>query len=182
MSWTLRVKPGEYSVPACAIALATRLPSLGAILVVDRDPDDDEPVVRYASIRPDSDRGWPKVYPWPCQRVPAAHPLRSISEGAPVLRRTFWATPWGEMADYYLDAIAVSSRRAIAVLADADLWGAEKFHPPAAGSMTSAPSRRSLAVARRASSAATRARTAGRSGARTVASAGAIDRSRVCRA
>jgi hypothetical protein len=119
----------QASMPACAIALAARLPGLGAIVLVDRDRDDDDPVVRYASIRPDPVRGWPKVYPWPGQKVPAAHPLRFITEAAPVQRRTCWATPWKETADFYMDAIAVSSRRAIGVLADSDLWGAERFHP-----------------------------------------------------
>lgn len=118
----------QASMPACAIALATRLPGLGAIILVDRDLDD-EPVVRYASIQPDPNRGWPRVYPWPGQKVPAPHPLRFITEAAPVLRRTYWATAWNETADYYMDAIAVSNRRAVAVLADTDLWGAERFHP-----------------------------------------------------
>jgi hypothetical protein len=119
----------QASMPVCAIALAARLPGLGAIVLVDRDPDDGDPVVRYASIRPDPVQGWPKVYPWPGQKVPAAHPLRFITEAAPVQRRTYWATPWNETADFYMDAIAVSGRRAIGVLADTDLWGAERFHP-----------------------------------------------------
>jgi hypothetical protein len=118
----------QASMPACAIALALRLPCTGAIVLVDRGQDD-VPVVRYASVRPDPTRGWPKVYPWPGQKVPAAHPLRFITEGAPVQRLTYWATPWDERADFYMDALAISSRRTIAVLADTDLWGAEKFHP-----------------------------------------------------
>ena len=119
----------QASMPACAIAISARLPGLGAIIVVDRDPGDDDPVVRYASIRPDPELGWPKVYPWPGQKLPAAHPLRFITEAAPILRRTYWATSWSETADYYMDAVAVSDARAIAVLADRDLWGAERFHP-----------------------------------------------------
>ena len=100
----------------------------GAIILVDREQKD-EPVVRYASVRPDPTQGWPRVYPWPGQKVPTAHPLRFITEAAHVQRRTYWATPWGERADFYMDAVAISSRRAIAVLADTDLWGAETFHP-----------------------------------------------------
>lgn len=119
----------QASMPACTIALATRLPGLVAVVLVDRDPEDDEPVVRYASIRPDPVRGWPKVYPWPGQKVPAAHPLKFITNAAPVQRRTYWATSWGETANFYMDAVAVSNRRAIGVLADTDLWGAERFHP-----------------------------------------------------
>lgn len=119
----------QASMPVCAIALATRLPGTGAIILVERDPRDDEPVVRYSSVRPDPVRGWPKVYPWPGQRVPTAHPLRFITEAVPVRRRTYWATPWDERADFYMDALAVSNRRTIAVLADTDRWGAERFHP-----------------------------------------------------
>lgn len=118
----------QASVPACAIALSSRLSGLGAIVVVDHDSVK-EPVVRYASIRPDPVRGWPKVHPWPGQNVPAAHPLKFITQAAPILRRTYWATPWGETAEFYLDAIAVSNRRTIAVFADTDLWAAERFHP-----------------------------------------------------
>lgn len=118
----------QASMPACAIALAARLPGTGAIILIDRDHDD-EPVVRYASVRQDPTRGWPKVYPWPGQKVPPAHPLRFITDAAHVQRRTYWATPWDEQADFYMDAVAISNRRTIAVLADTDLWGAEKFHP-----------------------------------------------------
>lgn len=116
------------SMPACAIALTTRLPGTGAIILIDRDYDD-EPVVKYASVRPDPVRGWPKVYPWPGQKVPDAHPLRFITEATSVQRRTHWAAPWGEKAEFYMDALAISNRRTIAVFADADLWGAERFHP-----------------------------------------------------
>ena len=118
----------QASMPVCAIALAVQLPGTGAIMLVDRGQDD-EPVIRYASVRPDPTRGWPKVYPWPGQRVPAAHPLRFITEAAPVQRLTYWATPWDERADFYMDALAISTRRTIAVLADTDIWAAEKFHP-----------------------------------------------------
>ncbi|HEU5038840.1 MAG TPA: hypothetical protein VFT70_17670 [Nocardioides sp.] len=120
----------QASLPACAIALAARLPGVGAVILVDRDEPDGDPVVRYASVRPDLERGWPKVYPWPGQTVPPAHPLRFITEGAPVRRRSWWSTPWGEREVFYIDAIAINARRTIAILADTDLWGAEAFHPP----------------------------------------------------
>jgi hypothetical protein len=119
----------QASMPACAIALAARLPGVGAVILVDREYPDDEPIVRYASVRPDSQRGWPRVYPWPGQVVPNAHPLRFVTPGAHVQRRTFWAMPWEERADYYMDAFAISERRTVAVLASDDLWGAEQFHP-----------------------------------------------------
>lgn len=119
----------EASLPACAVALAARLPGLGAVVLVDRDTDDDGQTVRYASVRPDPDRGWPKVHPWPGQPVPPGHPLRSVRAANPVQRRTFWAMPWGATAEFYLDAVAVTSRRVVGVLADTDLWGAARFHP-----------------------------------------------------
>lgn len=121
----------QASMPTCAIALAAHLPGLGAVLLVDRDYETDKLIVRYASVHPDPDHGWPKVYPWTGQDLPNAHPLGLLSAGAAVQRRTFWATPWGERADFYMDALAIKERRTIAVLSDTDLWGAEKFHPQA---------------------------------------------------
>lgn len=106
---------------------------------------EDRAVVRYASVRPDPHHGWPKVYPWPGQAVPPGHPLQyllsSAQTGPPrtaggfnaeprtIQQRSFWATPWGDRATFYLDAVAVSPRRVIGVFADTDLWGAERFHP-----------------------------------------------------
>lgn len=119
----------QASMPACAIALGERLPGLGAVMLVDRDSESDELKVRYASVHPDPAHGWPKVYPWPGQALPVAHPLRFLTAGAVVQRRTFWATPWGDRADFYMDAVASSDRRIVAVLTDTDLWGAERFHP-----------------------------------------------------
>lgn len=119
----------QASMPTCAIALAARLPSVGAVMLLDRDHGADELIVRYASVRPDQDHGWPKVYPWPGQKLPDAHPLRFLADGAAVQRRTFWATPWGERADFYMDALVTGQSRTVVVLADTDLWGAEKFHP-----------------------------------------------------
>lgn len=112
------------SVPVCAIALAGRLPRLGAVIVIDQATA----TVQYASIRPDPDLGWPMVHPWPGQPVPAAHPLRSLRPGGDIRRRSFWETPWKSRADFYLDAFA-GERRTVAVLTDEDIWGVEAFHP-----------------------------------------------------
>ncbi|GAA4127647.1 hypothetical protein GCM10022215_38320 [Nocardioides fonticola] len=138
----------QASIPACAIALATRLPGLGTIIVVDTTTTfgeaENRAVVRYASVRPDPHKGWPKVYPWPGQTLPTGHPLQHLFSSAQtgpqqtagveiepraLQQRSFWATPWGERATFYLDAVAVSARRVIGVLADTDLWGVERFHP-----------------------------------------------------
>lgn len=120
----------QASMPACAIALAARIPRLGAVLLADREYNTDELVVSYASVHPHPTQGWPKVYPWPGQAVPSGHPIRTLKEGASVQRRTFWAMPWGDRADFYMDALAITGRRVVAVLAETDLWGAEVFHPP----------------------------------------------------
>ncbi|TWD75076.1 hypothetical protein FB561_6513 [Kribbella amoyensis] len=117
------------SMPACAIALAAHLPGVGAVILVDREYATGAMIVSYASVRPDPDRGWPKVYPWPKQPVPAEHPLSFLKAGADMQRQAFWAMPWGERADFYMDAIALDEKRSIAILSDIDLWGAEKFHP-----------------------------------------------------
>ena len=116
------------SIPACAVALASRLPGLGAVVIVEGGSGLDSAVVRYASVRPDPERGWPKVYPWPGQQVPAGHPLRHISDRRSIRRRSFWAMSWGERADFYLDAVEMRGRW-VAVMADTDLWDAERFHP-----------------------------------------------------
>ncbi len=112
------------SIPACAIALARRLPGLGAVVVIDRMTQ----IVEYASVRPDEDSKWPLVYPWPRQVVPSGHPLRNLQANATFQRRTFWETPWRRRDDYFLDALATDSR-VIAIFSGSDLWGVERFHP-----------------------------------------------------
>lgn len=112
------------SLPVCVIALATRLPGVGAIVVTDRASK----TVTYASVQPHPVQGWPVVHPWPNQPVPAGHPIQSLGPDATTTRKSFWATPWGTRADFYLDARA-DARRTIAILADTDLWNAEVFHP-----------------------------------------------------
>lgn len=111
------------SWPVCAIALATQLRGLGAVIITN--PADD--TVEYASINPDPEQGWPQIHPWPGQPIPAGHPILNLQPGNTTRRASFW-TSWGRRETYYLDAIA-NTRRTIAVLADTDLWGAEVFHP-----------------------------------------------------
>lgn len=113
------------SQPVCGIALASRLPALGAVVIVDRTLGE----VEYASIHPHPMYGWPRVHPWPGTPAPAGHPLVILQAGTNVRRRSFWTDKWGNRAEFYLDAFA-GSRRAVGVLADADLWQAEVFHPP----------------------------------------------------
>ena len=108
------------SWPVCAIALASRMRGLGAVIITNTE------TVEYASIHPDPEHGWPNVHPWPGQPVPAGHPLRILHPGQSRRGRSFW-TSWGRRDTYYLDAIA-GSHRTIAVLADADLWNSEVFH------------------------------------------------------
>jgi hypothetical protein len=113
----------QASRPACAIALASRLAGLGAVVIIDQFVS----LVEYASVQPDPEQGWPKVFPWPGQSVPADHPLTKLDDGATLTRKTFWQTPWGSRADFYLDAVAVS-RRVVTVFSATDLWGAERLH------------------------------------------------------
>lgn len=112
------------SIHACVIALKDHLPTLGAVLVIRRGADE----ILYASVRPDDENGWPKVYPWPGQTIPTAHPLRNLRPGGTLRQGTFWTMPWGERADFYMDAVA-DARRTVAVLSADDLWQAERFHP-----------------------------------------------------
>ncbi len=116
------------SLPVAAIALARQLPGLGAVVVCRFDFGSGDQRVQYASVRPDPQRGWPKVYPWPGQIVPAGHPLKSIMKGGARRCKTTWATPWGATSDFYMDAIATDDGRVVAVFADADLWSITRLH------------------------------------------------------
>lgn len=112
------------SVPACGIALATQLPTLGAVIIIDRATH----VIEYASVHPHPDHGWPQVHPWRHHEVPAGHPLKNLETDGTLRRRSTWTNKWDRTAEYYIDAVA-GPRRTIAVLADIDLWQTEAFHP-----------------------------------------------------
>lgn len=111
------------SIPVCAIALGTRLPGLGAVVVIDRRAQ----VVEYASVRPHNEHGWPVVHPWPGQVLADTHPLGRLEPGRAIRRRSYWETHWGQREDFYIDAVA-EDRRTVAVLSDTDIWGVERFH------------------------------------------------------
>lgn len=117
-------RSSSASVHACVVALKDSLPGLGAVLVIEPGGES----VRYASIRPHDQRGWPTVYPWPGQSVPSGHPLRNIQPGETLRQRTFWRMPWGTSAEFYMDAVA-DARLTVAIFSAEDLWQAEKFHP-----------------------------------------------------
>jgi len=107
----------------CAIALAQRLPCQGAVVITDIGSG----TVSYASVASPEDDGWPLAYPWPRQEIPAHHRLARLHADETARERSWWATPWGERQDYYLDAIT-GSRRVHAVLAVRDLWQVARFH------------------------------------------------------
>jgi hypothetical protein len=111
----------QASAPACAIGLAGRLPHVGAIMITDRG------TVMYASVRPDTEAGWPAVIPWPGQPVPDGHPFRTMPAGNALTRRSFWETRWGKRENYYVDAVA-DEKRVIAIFSDLDLWNCEQLH------------------------------------------------------
>jgi len=103
---------------AVAIALARRLNANGAVMLIDRARGT---VVQAILV------GELAIYPTNGQPVPTAHPLCRIEPGDHIHQRSWWATPWNERQDYYLDATA-STRRAYAVMATTDLWHMESFH------------------------------------------------------
>lgn len=113
----------EASVPVCAIALASRLRRLGAVVIVNRLDEQ----VQYASVRPDPEQGWPAVFPWPGQPVPAGHPFQRLRDGQVMTEKSFWRMPWNSHDDYYIDAIAID-KRIIAVFSEIDIWNAERLH------------------------------------------------------
>ena len=113
------------SLPACAIALADRLPALGAVVIIDSSSN----TISSASVKEDRHRGWPKVFPWPAQRVPPGHPLATIAmrSDASLRQKTYWTNQWGAQESFYVDAVAME-RRVVAVFSAVDLWNAEQLH------------------------------------------------------
>lgn len=109
------------SRPVCAIALAQRLPCVGAFALIQ----DGE--VAFASTRPDPHRGWPTVAPRRGDLIPPGHPLTILRPGRRLTRRSFWETSWGQRQPYYIDAV-YDGRRIVAVLAEHDIWGCERLH------------------------------------------------------
>jgi hypothetical protein len=113
----------QTSEPACAIALARQLHAIEAVVIVDRATSN----VEYASISWNEFEGKPIAYPWPGQTVPDGHVLHRLTPGGGRTTRSWWATPWGEQHDYYLDAIA-GQNRIHAVFSELDLWHVQAIH------------------------------------------------------
>jgi len=108
----------EASQVVIAIALACRLGTTGAVILVDRSRH----TVAAAALAGDLN-----VWPWKDQAVPDTHPLRRIEPRTHLRTRSWWATPWGERQTFYLDAVA-TDRRAYAILTVTDVWGIDTFH------------------------------------------------------
>ncbi len=117
----------QASRQACAIAVANRLPHVGAVALIDRT---DNSVV-FASIRPDPEQGWPTVIPWKGQLLPAGHRLAGLAAGASVTGKMPWTDRWDRRTDFYVDAVS-DQRRIVAVFSDIDLWNSEHLHLDAA--------------------------------------------------
>lgn len=115
----------RVSRPVAAIALARRLPSMGAAAIIDRATG----AILTASIRPDPDQGWPRVHPWPGQQLPESDPLRRLTSGQRMTTRRLWRTSWGTTEDFYIDAVADHSR-IVVLFSCADVWKVEAFHAP----------------------------------------------------
>lgn len=113
----------QASRPVCAIAIAGHLRGLGAVVITNVG----QTRIEYASITPDPDLGWPKVYPWPGQAIPVGHPLGRLQPGRTLIQKSSWQMPWGERADFYLNAVH-DCGRSVAILSATDLWEAERLH------------------------------------------------------
>lgn len=113
------------SLPVCAIALADRLPNLGAVVILNSEAE----AVASASIKPDHDRGWPKVFPWPGEPLPPGHPLTTMDVRSPrgFRQKTYWRNRWGAQEPFYVDALPVRGQ-IVAVFSSVDLWAAEQLH------------------------------------------------------
>ena len=105
------------SLPVCAIAVATRLGCVGAIVLIDRKTME----VTSSSVHPDADEGWPAVVPWPGEAVPENHFLAAMAVQAHETRHSFWRNRWGRREDYFIDAVA-GQRQICAVFAGSDIW------------------------------------------------------------
>jgi len=106
------------SGPACAIALASRLPGSGAVVIIDRSTNR----VIHSSLRGDL-----TVYPWKGIEVPDGHPLRRLQPDQSYTMKSYWSNAWGQRQTYYVSAIA-TEKRTYAVLSVTDLWGVDRFH------------------------------------------------------
>ncbi len=73
----------QASRPVCAIALAKRLPGLGAVAIIDRATQE----VTHASVKPDPEQGWPIVFPWRGQQLTQGHALLGLASGASLSQR-----------------------------------------------------------------------------------------------
>lgn len=110
----------QASYQACAIAIGRHIHGLGAVVLISRYDGQ----VHHASIKPDPDDGWPKVYPWRGQVLPESHALRSFEPYSNFTRRITWRDSWHRTAEFYADAVA-DPQRIIAVLAGDDIWKVE---------------------------------------------------------
>src|SRR5205823_758337 len=90
------------SEPACAIALAARLPCQGAVLITEIGGQ----TVTFASVQAPEDDGWPTAFPWRDYDIPPGHILKQLRSGDVRTQASWWATPWGDRQDYYLDSVA----------------------------------------------------------------------------
>lgn len=108
------------SVPASAIAVTSRLPHMGATVIIDRYSR----TVTSSTVHPDPEMGWPTIYPWRGDVVSDNHSLLGLADGRSMTRKSFWRSRWGKREDFYIDAIALPNRT-IAVLSATDLWRIE---------------------------------------------------------
>ena len=108
---------------ACAVAVASSMVTLGAVVLIDQTSHD----VTFASVQPDPELGWPTVFPLRHQEVPPGHPLRSMHPGQTTTQATFWRAPWGAEQRYFVDAHH-DGRRIVAVLSADDLWLISRLH------------------------------------------------------
>lgn len=111
------------SRPACAIALAETMHDVGAVVLIDVVTMH----VRASSVTPDPERGWPQVFPWKGQDLPAGHPLKQLADEGHLRRRTFWRDSFNREATFYVDAVR-ERNLIVAVFSGTDIWGVERLH------------------------------------------------------
>jgi len=90
----------------CAITLAQRLPSQGAVVMMDISSS----TVSHASVASPEDDGRPLVYPWPRQPILANHRLARLGRGPGSTRAVLVCSPMEE----YGRTITSTRSRAVA--------------------------------------------------------------------
>lgn len=101
---------------ACAIAVASRIPCDGFVLLTERGSGEVFIGSRARETRP---------YAWKGHRIPDSHPLSR--HDPPAKAKTWWADWRGDRREFYMTSTEIAGY-ICGVFAESDLWGVETLH------------------------------------------------------